>query len=312
MVAMTLPQMQDQFVENGEHLRAEVAGYMIESDLIRALPLLEIPGGAYTYLQEGQLPGMGFKNIPASQDGGTGVVNPQVERLRVIGGVIDTPRPLMTSHGANIARIGRARRTRAWAYRLTNQLINGDTDIDPRNLDGLRSRIAGSMVQSAGHVGLSRAMLDESIKSVDDASHLLMATKMLTLLDEAGWIVWKDEDPSYVTADGDFMVDVLRAYEPSESVIDEARKVQYEEDNSGFGTDQPLGFNEANGTTSIYALAISDQGVIGLTNDFIVDDLGYALGHSHRLYVQWMTALGMLSGRAGARVGEIAKAPVIV
>ena len=69
------------------------------SPVLERLPLFQVAGQAYRYNQEETLPGVAFRGINASYTESTGIVNPQVESLFVLGGISAVDRALVATQG---------------------------------------------------------------------------------------------------------------------------------------------------------------------------------------------------------------------
>ena len=76
MAAVTLLQAAEMANGRDEVKRGAIIELFAEPDLLRVLPFLDIQGGAYSYIQEGQLPGVAFRGINESYTTTSGVVNP--------------------------------------------------------------------------------------------------------------------------------------------------------------------------------------------------------------------------------------------
>lgn len=144
------------------------------SDLLAALPFIDVPGGAYVYNREGSLPGVAFRGFNESYTPTTGVINPESEILRIVGGELDVDTAIIKTRG-NVRSAHEAMQVKAKALYIADKLINGDSEADPREFDGLRKRITGKQLFSANgssnSAGTSGALkletLDEAIDAVD-------------------------------------------------------------------------------------------------------------------------------------------------
>jgi len=309
MAALTLLQAAEQAMGNEEIKRAAIIELFAQPDLLRVLPFMDIPGSAYSYIQEGQLPGVAFRGYNESYSTTTGVVNPQVERLRIAGGDLDVDKALLKTHGAGVRSTQERMKVKALSLYISGKMINGDSDVDPREFDGLRKRIVGDQKIAAGSTGggdaLSLSVLDEAIDAVDGATHLIMSKKMRNRLSAAarntgttGFMVWdKDEFGNRVAFYNDIPILVT----------------DYDDTNT-----QVIAFNEAcpgGGSavgTSIYVVNMSDTGVCGLQNGVMeVTDLGEVQDKPVlRTRVEWLIGLAVLHGRAVARIWGIKDAAV--
>lgn len=310
MAAVTLLQAAEMANGRDEVKRGAIIELFAEPDLLRVLPFLDIQGGAYSYIQEGQLPGVAFRGINESYTTTSGVVNPQVERLRIAGGDLDVDKSLLKTHGPSIRSTQEAMKVKALALYLAGKLVNGDSQVDAREFDGLRVRIIGDQKIAAGSTSggdpLSLSVLDEAIDQVDGANYLLMSKKMRNRLSAAsrqtgvaGFITWdKDDFGTRIAYYNDLPILVT----------------DYDDKNQ-----QVIAFNEAcpgggaTTGTSIYVLAIGDTGVVGLQNGVMeVTDLGEVPDKPVlRTRVEWLISLAVLNGRAAARVWGIKDAPVV-
>jgi hypothetical protein len=309
MAAVTLLQASEFALGQDEVKRAAIIELFAKPDILRVIPFMDIPGGAYTYIQEGQLPGVAFRGINESYTTSTGVINPEVERLRIIGGDLDVDRALLKTHGAGIRTSQEKMKVKALSLYLAGKVINGDSEADPREFDGLRKRITGSMLFPAGSAtggdALSLAILDDAIDAVEGANYLVMSKKMRNRLSQAakdpdvtGYVVWDKDEFGVRTAYYNDLPILVTDY-----------------DDRG---DQVIDFNEANpggGSavgTSIYVLNIGDDGVVGIQNGIMeVRDLGEMNDAPVlRTRIEWLASLAVLSGRAAARVWGVKNAAV--
>jgi hypothetical protein len=310
MAALTLLQAAEQAMGAEEIKRAAIIELFAQPDLLRVLPFMDIPGSAYSYVQEGNLPGVAFRGYNESYSSTTGVVNPQVERLRIAGGDLDVDKALLKTHGAGIRSTQERMKVKALSLYIAGKMVNGDSDVDPREFDGMRKRITGVQKIAAGNTSggdaLSLSVLDEAIDAVEGATHLIMSKKMRNRLSAAarntgttGFMVWdKNEFGERVAYYNDIPILVT------------------DYDDAG---NQVIGFNEANpggGSsvgTSIYVVNMSDAGVCGLQNGVMeVTDLGEVQDKPVlRTRVEWLIGLAVLHGRACARIWGIKDATVV-
>lgn len=309
MAALTLLEASDLAMGNDEVKRSAIIELFAYPDLLKVLPFMDVPGGSYTYTQEGALPGVAFRGFNEAYTNGVGVVNSQVEVLKIVGGDLDVDKALIKTHGADIRTRQEKMKVKALSLFLAGKIINGDSEQDPREFDGLRKRIVGSQRIPAGSANggdaLSLQILDEAIDAVEGATHLVMSKRMRNLLSAAsrqtsvaGFITWdKTEFGERIAYYNDLPILVTDYDDKNVQVID---------------------FNEAcpgGGTTgtSIYVLNIGDSGVIGLQNGVMeVDDLGQVNDKPvYRTRIEWLISLAVMSGRAAARVWGIKKAPVV-
>ncbi len=309
MAALTLIQASEQALGNDEVKRAAVIELFARPDLMRVMPFLDIQGGAYAYVQEGQLSDVAFRGINESYTSSVGVINPQVERLRIVGGELDVDKALLKTHGPGIRAQQERMKIKALSLYIAGQFINGDSEAEPRAFDGLRKRITGSQLFAAGNTPngdpLSLTKLDDAIDAVDGANYLIMSKKMRNLLTKA---THNTAVTGFITHDKDEFGKRITLYNDIPILV-----TDYDND----GADV-IGFNEAcpgGGTatgTSIYVVNIGDEGVFGIQNGVMeVDDLGAIDAKPVlRTRIEWLVSLAVLSGRAAARVWGISNAAV--
>jgi hypothetical protein len=309
MAAITLLEAADMAMGNDEVKRSAIIELFAYPDILKVLPFMDIPGGSYTYTQEGALPGVAFRGFNEAYTNGVGVVNSQVEVLRIVGGDLDVDKALIKTHGANIRTSQEKMKVKALSLFLAGKIITGDSETDPREFDGLRKRISGSQLIPAGATpggdALSLQILDEAIDAVEGATHLIMSKRMRNLLSAAsrnqgaaGFILWdKSEFGERIAFYNDLPILVTDYDDQNSQVID-------------FTEACPAG--GATTGTSIYVVNISDSGVVGLQNGVMeVDDLGQVYDKPvFRTRIEWLISLAVLSGRACARVWGIKKAAV--
>jgi hypothetical protein len=212
-------------------------------------------------------------------------------------------------NGADIRAQKELSQVKALSLNIGAQMINGDSTLDPRGFDGLRTRIVGDQLMDAGSTdggnALSVGMLRDLIDMVDSPTHLVMSKKMRNLLSAAatdstigGYIAYdKDEFGRRVT------------------MFDGLPIVTTDYDAAGA---QIIDFNEvgAGGPTatasSVYCVNFGDEGVTGLQNGVMeVRDLGEMQTKPALLTrVEWLVGMAVLHGRAAARLRGIAKSAV--
>lgn len=309
MSALTLLQASEMALGNDEVKRAAIIELFATPDLLRVMPFTDVAGGAYVYIQEGQLSGVAFRGINESYTSSTGVINPQVERLRIVGGDLDVDKALLKTHGPGIRSTQEKMKVKALSLYIAGKMVNGDSESDPREFDGLRKRITGSQLfpagSSSGGDALSLAVLDEAIDAVDGATHLVMSKRMRNLLSQAaknpnvaGYVTWdKNEYGERVAFYNDLPILVTDYDDTGAQVID------FNEANPGGGS--TVG-------TSIYIVKIGDEGVMGVQNGVMeVSDLGEINSAPVlRTRIEWLVSMAVMSGRCAARIWGIKKAAV--
>lgn len=296
-------------LSTGDVLRSAIIElYAGSSDILRVLPFTDIQGNALKYNREGNLPGVGFRGVNEAFTASTGVLNPVTEPLVIAGGDLDVDRFIIQTMGATQRSMHEAMKIRSLALAFTRKFIKGDQMSDPREFDGLQTRIIGNQKIAAGSTAngtpLSLSKLDEAIDQTLNPTHLVMNKSMARKLTVAartssvgGNISWdKDEFGNRVMAYNDLPILTV--------------------DLDGDGT-SILPFTEAatSGTataTSIYVVSMGGEGINGIQNGGVsVRDLGELdTAPVFRTRVEWYVGLAAFNGRAATRLWSIADAPV--
>lgn len=279
------------------------------TDLMAALPLMDIPGNSYSYAQEAKLPSVGFRGYNAGYDASIGVVNPQSETLRIAGGELDVDTALVKTHGIGVRTRQEAMQVKAMGAKITAAFINGDGD-DGVSFDGLRKRVVGYQLLAAdenspnANGALSLATLDEAIDRVDNPTHIVMSKRMRNLLSQAakdkdvgGDLAWdKDDFGRRVGFYNDLPILVTEDDEKGEKIID-------------FNEAGPAG---GTASQSIYVVSFGDGKIVGLQNGTMdVRDLGEIDALPvYRTRVEWLVAMAVMHGKAAARIWGITNAAV--
>lgn len=279
------------------------------SDLMAALPLMDIPGNSYTYSQEAKLPSVGFRGYNDVYTSSVGVVNPQTETLRIIGGELDVDTALVKTHGIGVRTSQEAMQVKTLGQTVTAAFINGDAR-DGVSFDGLRRRVVGYQLLAANadtpnaNSPLSLATLDEAIDRVESPTHLVMSKRMRAMLSRAA----RDRDVG-----GDLNFD-KNDFGRRVAFYNDLPILETEDDQNG---NMILDFNEAGpagGTTSqsIYVVSMGDGKIVGLQNGTMdVRDLGEIDAKPcYRTRVEWLVGMAIMHGRAATRIWGITNAAV--
>jgi hypothetical protein len=279
-----------------------------QSDILANVPLETITGQAVKYNREGSLPGVAFRGVNESYTSSTGVINPITDSVFIVGGDIDVDRFLVQTQGGQRRATEISMKVKAIADAWAQKFIKGDSSTEPREFDGLQTRLTGAQVVDAGATSggdaLSIAKLQETIDAVDDPTHLLMSKAMRRLLTTAstatsvsGYLAYdKDAFGRRVTRFADLPILVTNS-----------------------GSTEPLGFTEANpgggtaASTSIYVVSLR-LGRLNIIQNGGMDvrDLGEIdSAPVFRTRVEWYAGLAVYHGRAAARLRGIKSAAVV-
>lgn len=284
------------------------------SDLLAAMQFIDVPGGAYVYNREGKLPGVAFRGFNEGYTESLGVINPEAEVLRIVGGELDVDTAIIKTRGAGVRSSQEAMKVKAKSLYLADRLINGDSETDPREFDGLRKRIVGKQLFAANGSGtagagtsgpLSIDTLDEAIDETDAPTHLVMSKALRRRLTRAakdtsiaGEITYTtDSFGRQVTMYNDLPILLPDVNDRGQRIID-------------FNEVGPGG--TAN-TSSIYVVSLGDGKIVGLQNGIMeVRDLGELESKpALRTRVEWLIGMAVMHGRAGSRLQGITNAPFV-
>ena len=154
------------------------------SPVLERLPFFNVNGQAYKYNQEQTLPGIAFRGINQSYTESTGIVNPQVEALYVLGGISAVDRALVRTQGNvnNLRAVFDAMKAKAAALTYTLKFFKGDNATDPNEFDGLENRLTGDQVidqgSTSGGDALTLAKLDVLLDAVQGGPNVLFCNKL--------------------------------------------------------------------------------------------------------------------------------------
>lgn len=288
--------------------QAVIEMFARQSDILAALPFEDIAGSGVKYNREGALPGVAFRGVNESYTASTGVINPITDSVFIVGGDIDVDRYIVQTMGAQQRAVQTSLKIKAIADAWALKFIKGDSSTEPREFDGLQTRLTGAQVIDAGSTSggdaLSLAILDEAIDAVDDPTHLVMSKAMRRRLTTA----------ARSTTVGGFIGYEVGAF---------GRKVTTYNDlpilTTNSGSTEALGFTEANpggGSavgTSIYVVSFRTGRLNGIQNgEMSVRDLGEVDDAPVlRTRVEWYAGLAAYHGRAAARLRGIKSAAVV-
>ena len=289
--------------------RLAVIRELAEGELMRVIPFQDVEGEGVFYDVEQELPSVGFRGINESLDASYGVLNPQSERLKVLGAEVDVDTSIIDMRGPDV--VGDQVRMKVTSMRMTfeDQFINGDESVNPRAFDGLKRRINAGSSQAINMNGaLSLSALDELIDAVDAMGGqkvLVMNKKMRRRLNTAsrtssigGFINYDlDSFGRRVTQYGDVPIVVTDTNAQNQPV-------------------QP--FTETSSSTSIYCVALGDllttaiQGrargqfgvsvrALGEVPDAPVD----------RTRIEWYCGMAIYNGRSASRLYGVTDAAVV-
>ncbi|WP_030677700.1 major capsid protein [Streptomyces sp. NRRL B-1347] len=301
--------------------RGVVETFVQESSILDRIPLLTIEGNSYAYNEEAALPGVSFRSVNEAYPESTGAVNQKSESLVILGGDADVDRFIVQTRGnLNDQRAIQTRmKVKAASYKFAETFFNGDVATDPKSFDGLRKRLTGSQVISAGKDGapIVGAGADDSHKFFDLLDQLVA---QVPGLNSANGAIYANRQ---VIAKIRSAARRIGGFEMVREAITGKLVSTYngipllDPGQTAAGADI-LPQTETQGTatdaSSIYAVKFGqsedDRAVTGLTNGGVQ---AYDLGEletkpAYRTRIEFYTGLALFGGKAAARLnGVLAK-----
>lgn len=276
------------------------------SPVLERLPFFQVTGMAYKYNQEKTLPGVAFRGINESYTESTGVVNPQVEPLFILGGISAVDRALVKSQGNqnDLRATYDGMKAKATSLEYTRAFFKGDNESNPKEFDGLEKRLTGTQVidqgGTAGGDALTLAKLDELLDAAPGADCLFMNRTL------------RRKVSALVRASGAAMETVSDAFGRQLAAYAGVPIAVIDQDKDG---NEVLAFDEAApggggaACSSIYAVKFgAAEFVSGLQNGSMdVLDQGL-IGVQYQTLIEWICGLGVFHPKAAARLQGVKNA----
>ena len=277
------------------------------SPVLERLPFFNVNGQAYKYNQEQTLPGVAFRGIGESWTESTGIVNPQLEALYVLGGLSYVDNALVKTQGNvnSLRATYDGMKAKSVALEYTKKFFSGSNTTDPNEFDGLQNRLTGdqliAMGSTSGGDTLTLVQLDLLLDSVQGSPDVIFCNKTM-----------RRKFNALIRAAGqarEMVTDAFGRQIPSYAGVPIG---VIEDDKDGNAI---LGFTEAcsgGGSdvgTSIYAVKFgAAEYVSGLqAGEMEVEDQGKVLTNYITL-VEWICGLGVFHPKAAARLYGIKNA----
>lgn len=312
-MSVTLIEAMKIALNNGETKRAGVIGvYARVSAWIANIPMRDIPGNAYAYNREGTLPGIAYRGYNETYTESTGIINPLSESLRIAGGTLSVDRALIKTMGESVRTSQELMKVKALAAAVTSKIIKGDSTSDPRESDGLQSRVTGTQIVDAGSTNggdaLSLAKVDQAIDQTAGPNKQLWMSKAMKRRFTAA---------ARTPAVSGYLTYSLDAFGRTVTAYNGIPLVEAYPENDG--TD-PLPFTEVGSggatatATSIYCVSLGDGYLSGIQNGIMdVIDLGLDdNGTQLRTLVEWLVSPVVIEHpRAVTRLRGISDAAIV-
>jgi len=278
------------------------------SPVLERLPFFSVNGQAYKYNVEETLPGIAFRGINESYTEDTGVVNPQVEALFIMGGLSKVDRALIKTQGnaANLRSIYDGMKAKAAALTYTKKFFSGNNSNDPNEFDGLEKRLTGDQVldmgSSDGGDTLALAKIDELLDAVQGSPDVLFMNKTL-----------RRKVNALIRAAGQATETVSNSFGRQLASYAGVPIAVIEDDKDGnpiLGFDEPdLDDGDKNVCTSIYAVRFGLAEYVSGLQSGSMDVLDQGLtGTFYQTLIEWICGLGVFHPKAAARLRGIKNA----
>ena len=308
MPALTLLEA-SKLASGNEIQSAVIELYAGSSAVLNVLPFRDIQGNALTYNQEVSLPGVGFRGVNEGYVPSVGIVNPQTESLVIAGGEVDVDRVILRTMGEEVRSTHESMKIRSLGLAWTRKFIKGDHMSNPREFDGLQTRVVGNQLMSAGTTSggaaLSLATLDEAIANTLNPTAIIMDKKMGLKFSAAarnpsigGYIVWgPNEFGKKIMFYGDLPILTLDLDNDQNSILPFTETA----------------YTGADTATSIYVVSIGPAGLTGIQNGTMdVEDLGILETQPvFRTRIEWLNGIAIFNGRAVTRLRHIGNLPIV-
>lgn len=292
--------------------RGIIETIVLNSPVLERMPFKPISGNAYKYTEELTLPGIEFRAINAAYAESTGTVNPKTESIVPMGGDADVDTFLVQTQDGNVADLraeAESGKSKAAAFKYQDAFVNGDTAVDANSFDGLKKRLTGSQVVTAGTNGLPIVgaddnarhtfldKLDELLAAVPGATDLYMNATVLARFKSAArrLTIWDQTIDQFGRQVG--IYNGVRLNDIGTKADGTLIIPQTETQGTAAGT-----------TSSIYAVRFGagevDQAVTGLTNGGVqVKDLGEIDAKPvYRTRIEFFCGLALFGGKAAGRL----------
>lgn len=136
------------------------------SIFMRRLRFIGVPEFSYAYSRQQTTGGIAFRGLNESFTADVGVVNPQVELLKIFGGTVKTDRQLGRGPKGNAVRANNvAQKVKRASLTFDLKVLKGNSQTDPKEFDGLNRRLTGRQAFNAATNGavLSLDLLDDAL-----------------------------------------------------------------------------------------------------------------------------------------------------
>ncbi|MGI8406873.1 MAG: major capsid protein, partial [Thermomicrobiales bacterium] len=167
---MALTKIEAAKLSNDLLVRGVIETIVKESAILSYLPFMEVTGTAVRYTREATLPAVSFYVPGDTWTEATPTYTSQVAEIKILGGDADVDNFLQATYADSndLEAEVIASRAKAIAHKFSDTFFNGDSSIDAKSFDGLKTLTPAGQTLNMGTNGgsLTLARMDELIDAV--------------------------------------------------------------------------------------------------------------------------------------------------
>lgn len=154
-----------------------------ESAVLELLPIVNINGNAYSYVQETTTGDVGFRDVNADYSHSNPTYTQKTESLKRLGSKVEVDRFIeLTQNIHDVRAEATASKAKAIANAFTKTFFTGNSSSQPLEFDGLNVRIAGSQVidkDNSGPIELEAEHIHELLDAVQGGADCIFMNKRM-------------------------------------------------------------------------------------------------------------------------------------
>lgn len=178
---MALTKTEAAKLSNDLLVRGVIETIVKESAILSFLPFMEVTGTAVRYTREATMPSVSFYQPGDTWAEATPTFSSHTAELKVLGGDADVDNFLQATYADtnDLEAEVIASRAKAIAHKFSETFIVGDSTVDPKAFDGLRTLIpvGQTLAMGANGAALTLQKLDELIDAIVPRPDILLMSK---------------------------------------------------------------------------------------------------------------------------------------
>jgi len=285
--------------------------------LSRWIRYMTVPSGLWKYNIEEALPEVAFRGLNEGYTSSIGLINPQVEETKAVGGLIEVDHKMRREQGQVAVDRHKNMKLKSMAIEYSKAFMKGSATASAnRTFDGLQTRLTGRQLvpNVPGGTGdpLSLNRLDEAISLVDSPDVIFCNRQMVNRFSQAMRDQAVAGNINFVPNTGP---GALQGFGQRIMTYDGIPVVEFDEDQQ---RDQILKFDEAaegGGTTStsIYVCSFQPGNIDGFQSDdpIVVEDADNGQPTIEATLFDWFTGLAIENPRGAARISGVTNAAIV-